>query len=159
MVKHTIDKCTILVTNNLYRLQEKAMFWSLLIFCGLPTREPPLNRLWRPAGRGCRGVWQVRIMQVAVSWQLPEEVPLQVNSRLKREKSLIILGAQQKGILIFWRSHYQTVGTDVDEWSTWRTWEHTMWGVVYSWRHQGKGVLVASAASLSKIMTLKEKMF
>ena len=26
--------------------------------------------------RGCRGVWHARIMQVSVTWQLPEEVPV-----------------------------------------------------------------------------------
>ena len=48
--------------------------------CDHDVAHPP----WCPEGwlwRGCRGVWHVRTMQVFLSWQMPEELPVDPQGR------------------------------------------------------------------------------
>ena len=48
---------------------------SIHYFFCRSRRRPSSKVPWMMVWRGCRGVWHAQIMQVSVSWQLPEEVP------------------------------------------------------------------------------------
>ena len=80
--------------------------WTVLAWAGMPTlwccpssissadhgvAHPPRcceGWFWR----GCRGVWHARTMQVSVSWQSPEEVPVDPTRKLilLRTQSLVL---------------------------------------------------------------------